>query len=342
MKKLYALLPLLAALLVPGTLSAQMMPDSTVQVVAYWEVGDQMEYIYTEHKYEIDADGNEKLTASSSENIRFEVTAATDSSYTLLVHYDNLFDSELLDVPDGTFPDIPFRIRTSEFGTFEELENLDEIVASIQKVIPRFAKMAWDELPPEHKKEISRKDLEKVMAGLYSEDTIFKSCLEELAPLFFYHGARLDTTEVYSFYEDVSGLFGGDSIPVPSSFWVDPKLTDDYSVVLHKETVADDEQASALVRAYLIAVGKTVAGVMDGATVELETNADESIRKDEMTATYHDYIDEEIHLETGWPIHWMFDRVFLVNTKDGSSGAHIVREITIAPDETEEEAAAEE
>ena len=57
MNKLYALLPLLAALFVPGTLSAQMMPDSTVQVVAYWEVGDQMEYIYTEHKYEIDADG---------------------------------------------------------------------------------------------------------------------------------------------------------------------------------------------------------------------------------------------------------------------------------------------
>jgi len=44
MKKLYALLPLLAALVVPGKASAQMMPDSTVQIIAYWEVGGHSRY----------------------------------------------------------------------------------------------------------------------------------------------------------------------------------------------------------------------------------------------------------------------------------------------------------
>ncbi|MBP5625629.1 MAG: hypothetical protein J6W98_01790 [Bacteroidales bacterium] len=47
MKKLYALLPTLAALVVPGKASAQMMPDSTVQIIAYWEVGDQVAVVFS-------------------------------------------------------------------------------------------------------------------------------------------------------------------------------------------------------------------------------------------------------------------------------------------------------
>jgi len=47
MKKLYALLPILAALVVPGKASAQMMPDSTVQIIAYWEVGDHVAVVFS-------------------------------------------------------------------------------------------------------------------------------------------------------------------------------------------------------------------------------------------------------------------------------------------------------
>ena len=38
------ILSTLLALLGAATLSAQMMPDSTVAITAYWEVGDKMDY----------------------------------------------------------------------------------------------------------------------------------------------------------------------------------------------------------------------------------------------------------------------------------------------------------
>lgn len=338
MKKLYALLPLLGALLAPGTLSAQMMPDSTVQVVAYWEVGDQMEYIYTEHKYEIDADGNEKLASSSSSNILFEVAAATDSTYTLLVQYDNLFDSEQLGLPD--FPDIPaipFRIRTSEFGTFQELENLDEIAGSIEKAIPGIAKAAWEALEPEVRKNLSRKELEKIMLGFLNKDVILRCCIEELAPLFFYHGARLDTTEVYSFENTVQGALGEFSVTVPCAFRVDPELTDDYSAVLHMEMIGNDELVKKMMRDYLVSWATATADAKQQDTDAIEQIIDKALQSENMTSSYREYTDEEIHLETGWPIHWMFERIAYFSTEETSAGVHIVREISIAPDETEEE-----
>lgn len=60
MKKLYALLPILAALLVPGKASAQMMPDSTVQIVAYWNVGDRVDYLISQESYDINDEDETK------------------------------------------------------------------------------------------------------------------------------------------------------------------------------------------------------------------------------------------------------------------------------------------
>ena len=111
MKKL--LLSFSAALLAAASLSAQMMPDSTVQVVAYWEVGDKIDYTMTERVYRMDEEGNETQTSSVSEALHFEVTEATDSTYTLRVRVDERSGGE---------EELTLRILTSNLGTFLEGE----------------------------------------------------------------------------------------------------------------------------------------------------------------------------------------------------------------------------
>ena len=51
MKKILLLFVCLAANLLPGR--AQMMPDSTVQVVAYWKLGDKQYYRYESTQFKI-------------------------------------------------------------------------------------------------------------------------------------------------------------------------------------------------------------------------------------------------------------------------------------------------
>ena len=57
---------------------AQMMPDSTVQVVAYWSKGDVISYDCAVTQYTIEADGTKKADYSSSET-RTSVVIRTDA-----------------------------------------------------------------------------------------------------------------------------------------------------------------------------------------------------------------------------------------------------------------------
>ena len=182
MKKLYALLPILAALVVPGKASAQMMPDSTVQIIAYWEVGDQVDYTSLKREYDIDAEGNETQKSSSSETVHFEVVAATDTSYTLKVTYDDIFDirtSEfsLTDEELASLPNPAYLIRTDEFGTFQGIENMEELTAAFQSAAPIISK-AFERSIGSDGKEV----IDILVQEMTSPDVITRSVISDIAP----------------------------------------------------------------------------------------------------------------------------------------------------------------
>ena len=58
--------------------AAQMMPDSTVQFVAYWNIGDKYQYNFETIEKEVDANGDTTIVKQSNEIIEFEVVAKTD------------------------------------------------------------------------------------------------------------------------------------------------------------------------------------------------------------------------------------------------------------------------
>ena len=221
---------LLCILLAAPGLGAQMMPDSTVQVVANWEVGDRMDYTLLERQYTFDAEHNETQTSSTSQTLRFEVVDATDSTYTLSLRLDDISDPG-----DET----PLLFKTTRQGVLL--------------------------------------DAEKATSKIF---------LDDVAPLFFFHGTRLDTTRVYSYKQDIPGILEDVTITLPTEFRVDPELSDDYSVVVRMEAEG--------------------------------TNGPVGIKQ---------YITEEIHLGSGWPVQWVFDRYVEISQGEQFQGVHLVREI---------------
>lgn len=340
MKKLYALLPILAALLVPGKASAQMMPDSTVQIVAYWEVGDKVDYTSLKREYDIDAEGNETQTASSSETVHFEVVAATDTSYTLKVTYDDIFDIrtsefKLTDKELASLPNPAYLIRTDEFGSFQGIENLEEITAAFQSAAPIFSKVFERSIGNDGKEIIDR-----LVQEITSPDAITRAVISDITPLLYFHGARIDTTAAYTIEEPVQGLLGASSGPctMPGSFWVDSELTDEYSAVIRKELHADKEQMGPIMKSILQPMLETISSAFtDGNEEDIEQAIDSYF--DEMaqhaTFAFEDSSVEEIHLETGWPINWMFDRYVTFSMLGKTEGKHIARQIRLVTEEEE-------
>lgn len=238
------LIALLCILLAAPTLSAQMMPDSTVQVVAYWEVGDRMDYTLLERSYSFDAEHNETQISSSSQTLRFEVVDATDSTYTLALRQD-----EILSIGDN-------------------IEYTEKEKAALKTDTPLLFKTTH------------------LGVLLDAEKATSKIFLDDVTPLFFFHGARLDTTQVYSYEQDIPGILGDVTITLPTEFRVDPELSDDYSVVIRMETEGTDGPA----------------GIKQ-------------------------YITEEIHLGSGWPVQWVFDRYVEISQGEQFQGMHVTREI---------------
>ena len=58
---------LLLFVLTGMSMRAQMMPDSTVQFVAYWNVGDKYQYSFESISKEVDAQGDTTIVKESLE-----------------------------------------------------------------------------------------------------------------------------------------------------------------------------------------------------------------------------------------------------------------------------------
>ena len=84
MKKLF--LSFALALLSLSAL-AQLMPDGTVQIVAYWKLGNVAPYQFKTRTESVSEKGDTTVTSSSSEVRIFEVIGQTDSTYTLQTTY---------------------------------------------------------------------------------------------------------------------------------------------------------------------------------------------------------------------------------------------------------------
>ena len=340
MKKLYALLPILAALVVPGKASAQMMPDSTVQIIAYWEVGDQVDYTSLKREYDIDAEGNETQKSSSSETVHFEVVATTDTSYTLKVTYDDIFDirtSEfsLTDEELASLPNPAYLIRTDEFGTFQGIENMEELTAAFQSAAPIISK-AFERSIGSDGKEV----IDILVQEMTSPDVITRAVISDIAPLLYFHGARIDTTAIYTIEEPVQGLLGTSSgtCTMPGSFWVYSELTDEYSAVIRKELHADKEQMGPIMKSILQPTLETIASAFAD---ENEEDIEQAIDSyfDEMaqhaTFDFEESSVTEIHLDSGWPITWLFDRYVTFSMLGSSKGTHVAREFHLVTEEEE-------
>ena len=296
---------------------AQMMPDSTVQVVAYWKVGDKVHYQSESRSYTV-AEGDTTITKKSAGIFELEVVAADEEKgYRLKATSMDFQNSDpLVQTIDDKWRErfgASIFFETDPYGTFERIvpfENLEEQTeALIQETTDALMKKV---------DALSQEQALALVRSMFNPETIINSYAAEYAPLFFYHGARLGLADEYPIEDEAPSLFGeGNSILLKGSFWVDEDLTDDFSVVIRMFKEADEEQLAPFIKAVVGQVTQPMIESMvenDENKVEIQQMLDELY--DQAKMSMEDFMVEEIHLDSGWPIKYIFERKFYMSFED--------------------------
>ena len=297
-----------------GTLCfAQMMPDSTVQIVAYWDKGEMIVYDYKESRTQT-VDGVTIDTKSATEKHVLEITDATEHSYTVKFSFEDVYNMPMLtgaanETAERITEHVWVETKTDEMGTVQEITNEEATFADFRATFPVMTDRVLSKYTAEELREegVSRDDLiQKFINGLCTESFLQKICEKNVVPLLRYHGARFEMNKEYTVRQELVDVLGSGTVEVNWKFWIDSSECTEEFVLIHSYAEADKETLTPLLRDIMMAADITltdddVADIIAG-----------------MDATLEDYSSIAIHLASGWPVEWHNKRITTLE-EDGSA-----------------------
>jgi hypothetical protein len=193
------------AMLASGlTAAAQVIDDTTIQIVSYWQAGDTLRYIVETGTEQ--SDGN----SVSRNNTSYEVVVTVLESdgpravlewvYSEVVASEDLdeFNRRLVELTEG----LHIRYSVSDLGEFIHLENWEDISDSLRQAVALLAE-EFEEQP-----EIA-KTAAAILEGFSTREQIEAIAIDEIKLFHALYGYRYSTNEPFSFEQEATNPFGG-------------------------------------------------------------------------------------------------------------------------------------
>ena len=320
------------AALVSFTASAQMLPDSTVQVCAYWHKGDKVTYRCTSKASKVGADGIENITRTTSEKRIFEVTGETKKSYSLAVSYKDTEVSyaqgamaELLNNINEQFV---IKLKTDEFGTVQEITNRKETVANMSRLVPLAVDMIYEKCGDKAMEMlgVSKGQLkDQLTQSMCNEQAVETACMKDVMPILTYHGARLGLNERYSAKEQRGGIMGSGYIEADMTFWVDRAETDSSFVVIRSVSTAGKEALASVACENAKNIVRTM--VPPEQLQEAYKEIDRKFQKADMSMMINNVTI--VHLDSGWTTYYKFERHTKFTDENGTTDSVDIEEMIL-------------
>ncbi len=244
---------LLTILLSVNAFSQINMADSTAQVIGYWDMNEKQTYIITQEKFKI----NETDT-TSREFYKYEVDMtivdSTANSYVIdwFYHdYDIHSDKELIQKLSSLTEDMTVRIRTDEFGAFQEVINWKEVRDYILK--------ATKMLKKETKGIPNMDKFIQQFEGMYStKQSIELGAVNEMQQYYTFHGGKYELGEEYKADMQAANLYGGNPFDMKVTVWLDELNPDDNNFIIRMQKSIDSEQLTNATFDYLVNMAETM------------------------------------------------------------------------------------
>lgn len=313
---------------------AQMMPDSTIQIVAYWQAGDKYSFKCKETKYQVDEKNDTTVLEARSEVRTFEIISQMKDRYHISLTYSDFYSSDedemkLDKAMNEVVGDYSIEFETNEFGILERFTNLQEVAVKMEPAVDYVVDNMYAENKDLKKMMPKRKMRSYMIAQTCTPAALQTAVLDDIGRLFFFHGARLDTVSTYTVEEEFTSIFqAGDSLKCKTNLWIDTEYTDDYSVVCRTYSEPADKKAlsdwiAAFVTKYIsdiVPMTKREKGEMEKIEKEMA---------DKLKANFEQYTAEEIHLDSGWFINYYYDRYITIQSENKSKQIIVSRSIEL-------------
>ena len=294
---------------------AQMVSDSLVQLVAYWELGDKFSYNTSTTKSQI-VGKDTTVVEYETDITTYEVVAADDKMYRLRYTTSNESSNNPLyapvyDVIHKLTALSPIEFETDELGSF-------------QRMLP----LEWDKLTDAALEEFINGAVEKndtlkegkemfsnMLRSLIQPSTFqmaYQSSIEETLK---YHGLQYKIGEDYSYQYESPNLFvpDGNTITMNCVYWIDEDSTDEEFLTILSYQEADQDDFKETVKTML----KNVIG---SAGEDLpEEELEKAIASMDVSITTNGVA--RFHLGSGWPIYY-YQKKDVIILKDGVEEQH--------------------
>ena len=311
MKKL---LTMLAGLCMGTLCFAQlMMEDNAVQICAYWDKGDTMVYNYKQTNT-TSQDGVTVSSVNTQETHVFEVTEATEHSYVLKTSFEDVLSSVvspdvMTEVAERVSEHFWFETLTDEFGSIQDIVNTDNAIEAARAMIPVIANRVLDKYTDQELAEEGTSRDQVIQAftnGLCTESFIDGLCVKYVVPLLVYHGALLNIGEEYTIKDDIDDILGSGELELNYKFWIEPEECTEDFVIIRSYVEADKEDLTPILKERLIALQEDLT----------EDDLDEMVAQ--VDAKLEEYSNIVIHLGSGWPVRWWWNRETTLVDEDGT------------------------
>ena len=332
MKKFF--FALLGSLLSVG-LSAQMMPDSTFQVVAYWELGDTLSYTCKNQTIKKGSDGTEHLEDDASEVWNFVVVGQTDSTYTMQMSFSDVVPTS--EVSPGIETEIyrkilercKIRFVTDECGSILEFQDLADSLTEMVNSIPRVI----DEVSTGYsKKELKKMGFDKdaftaSYEGVFSSPIVVRAFCRAPESLLKFHGTRLDPKQEYRFEDEFDNLMGTGALKNEVTFWADPALSDSVSVVIYTASEAGNDKMLPLMQEASLAVLRSQ--LPEDQWKQAEEELALQFYAGGIDVKFTEHTGTEVDLYSGWPVQYHLERHVLIKTGEDANEVIVTQDVKV-------------
>ncbi len=272
--------------------------DSSVQTIAYWDLGEKQEYFVTYKKEKV-KDNDTILLNSSKYDVDIMVIDSTANSYTIEWHYKNHISDQkepiyqgLDKITDG----LKIRFKTDEMGEFLEVINLNEIQEYVKKMFGE-VKKTYDNLTPTETEQM----LNNLTKMFTSKETIETFVLRDIQVFHTFHGGHYILGEVIESQIEIENNFGGKPFLADVTLILDDIDFEEYSYVLKYYQSIDKQQLKEVMKSFF---GKARENIRTGEEIDLDKVVDE-LNFDNMQ--HESYVGSVIH-NSGWILYTLYTR----------------------------------
>ena len=294
---------------------AQILKDSTVQVVAYWNLGESYKYEYQTNEYTVE--GNDTIWGDSSHEIfAIEVVDSTESGYVLkyttLENTKFTKDKELEAIMKpimDKYQDFPMYFSTNAYGSFQDIARWDELQVVVDSMITDVQSNMDKYYFPDGKENIPEENLKQfyqIMNHLFQsfknkEMTLMG--MDFLIEPLYYHGSKLEQGREYNGKQQ------------HSSPWI-PTEKIDVDVVLKIHKVDYESSWVTFHRTQQYEASQLMDSFFHYMQQALPPDAREQLTPDQLPfVLVETFFDLDVHVNTGWPGATYYEKVTQVGPK---------------------------